>query len=112
MHSGFKFGISYNYEDNAYPACGIGNMRGDSCIYLSISMMHHYDKETTVSNWICTKYYPGYYITPIAILLNDMTFRINSVAYGPGVYILSAPNKIYELNEIIPDSDITVTKIG
>ena len=110
VHSGFKFGIMYN--NSAYPSCGIGNMRGYSCIYLSMSMMHHYDKETNVSNWICTKYTSGYYRSPIAILLNDATFYVNNVAYNPGVYILSAPNKIYELNEIIPDSDITVTKIG
>ena len=77
-----------------------------------MSMMHHYYKETNVSNWICTKYYPGEYRTPIAILLNDTTFRINNVAYDSGVYILSAPTIIYELNEIIPDADITVTKLG
>ena len=76
-----------------------------------MSMMHHYDKETTVSNWICTKYYPGYSRAPIAILLSDTTFRINNVAYNSGVYILSAPNKIYGPNEIIPDADITVTKL-
>ena len=110
-HSGFKFGIMYN-NNGVYPSCGIGNVRGNSCIYLSISMMHHYDKETNVSNWICTKYSPGSFRSPIAILLNDATFHVNNVAYNSGVYILSAPNKIYELNEIIPDSDITVTKLG
>lgn len=112
-HSGFKFGIAYNNEDGAYPSCGIGNMRGELCIYLSFGMMHHYDSSTNTSNWICTVYNGKYTVKPIAILINSSsTMRINGNEMNAGVYILSAPDKIYGLNEIIPDSYITVTKLG
>ena len=112
-HSGFKFGIAYNNEDGAYPSCGIGNMRGESCIYLSFGMMHHYDSSTKTSNWICTVYNGTYSYKPIAILINaSKSMYINDNKIYAGVYILSAPNKIYELNEIIPNADITVTKLG
>lgn len=109
--SGFKFGIPY--LDDKVPGCGIGNMRGGESIYLSVGMRHKYDTSTGTKNWVNTIHHPTaeFYCSPKAILLLSGTRDICGKYYDPGVYILSAPKALRELNAIIPDSEITVTKL-
>lgn len=113
-HSGFKFGIPYNTEPDAKPACGIGNIRGGDVIYLSFGMMNYYDPNTRKHNFICTKHYSTVQISPVAILCagDVFVFCTGGHVYNAGIYALIAKSKNYALNEIIPESDITVTKLA